>query len=104
MSYSDLTTKTSKVEFIRGKMETNYAWASRGLVRIYEYQTEAEQSCGNTSEYNGVGFTGVDGEILSSFAEQVIKGRKLSDKQQHFLFKKMPKYARQLMKITEAVQ
>ena len=101
MKYADCTTKVAKTQFIRDKLELDVNWCLKGLKRIYEYQTAEEQSRGDTCMYNGVGFTGVDGEILSSFAEQVNRGRTLSHKQLGILFKKMPKYARQLMNIAD---
>ena len=70
--------------------------AIRALLRIYEDQTAEEQNAGHTRDHNGVGFSGVDGEILSSFASQVQKGRIMSVKQMALIHKKMPRYAGQL--------
>lgn len=100
--YSDLTTKTARVAFLRLKMESNLFWATEGLKKIYEAQTFDEKACGDTRNLNGVGFTGTDGEILSSFARQVTEGRRLTDKQQAILFHKMPKYAKQLSAVADA--
>ena len=101
--YSDLKTKKDKIAFLKQKLGTNYAWALRGLVRIYEFQTASEQASGYTQDWNGVGFSGADSEILSSFAQQVEEKRFAgSPKQCAILFKKMPKYARQLMNIADA--
>lgn len=96
MTYQDCNTKKARIALLKEKLGTNAQWAVKGCVRIYEYQTAEEQNIGGTVEDNGVGFTGADGDILSSFAEQINKGRTLSDKQMAILFKKMPKYARQL--------
>ena len=43
------------------------------------------------------GFNGTDANILSSFAEQLLKGRTLSAKQLAIAFKKLPKYSRQVI-------
>ena len=43
-----------------------------------------------------MGFTGIDAQILTSFASQVEKGFTLSQKQTSLLFKMMPKYAGQI--------
>ena len=43
----------------------------RGMLRIYDLQTESEKVFGDTHAHNGVGFSGVDGEIMSSFSEFV---------------------------------
>lgn len=102
--YEQLTTKTARKEFIRGKMEGNAVWVIKGLIAIYKYQTMEEQHIGCTREDNGVGFSGVDSEILSSFAEQVNKKRNLTIKQLAILHRLMPKYAGQLVKIAEDTQ
>ena len=39
----------------------------------------------------------MDANILSSFAQQIEKGRILSEKQMAILFKKMPRYWKQIM-------
>jgi hypothetical protein len=96
MTYQECTTKKARIEFLREKLGSNYNWATRGLVRIFEAQTADEQSAGTTKYHNGVGFTGADSYILSSFAKQVNKGWTLKGKQLPILFKKMPRYARQL--------
>ena len=80
------------------KLASNPVWAVRGLLAVYQYQTEAEKSVGGVVEDNGVGFAGVDGEFLSSLARQYRQRGSLSAKQMAFLYKKMPKYAKQLWK------
>jgi len=101
MKYSELKTKKAKVEFIREKLSTDLNWAIKGLVSVYALQTDDEQSSGYTKVNNGVGFSGVDSEILSSFAKQTIRGNVLSPKQKTILFKSMPKYAKQLMMVAD---
>ena len=101
MRYSELKTKKEKVAFIREMLATNPAWAVRGLLRIYEYQTQNEKELGGTVEDNGVGFSGCDGVILSSLADQIKAGRQMSVKQMAIIYKKMPRYSGQLVKITE---
>ena len=95
--YTELKTKKAKLAYIREKVGTNQAWALRALVRIYQDQTEDEKAAGHTRVYNNIGFSGVDSDILSSFARQVEAGRTLSQKQMAIVYKKMPRYARQLM-------
>ena len=74
-------------------------WATRALLAIYRNQTVDEQMTGETVEDNGIGFTGTDANILSSFAEQVQNGRTLSVKQLVILNKKIGKYAGQLIRM-----
>ncbi len=81
------------------KLGSDSTWACRGLIRIFEKQTDDEKQAGMTNRDNGVGFTGMDAEILTSFAAQYQRWGRLSDKQMVIVFKKMPKYAGQLYRI-----
>jgi len=81
---------------IQSQLATNPAWAVKALVKLYTYQTASEQSAGHTEEDNGVGFSGVDSTILSSFAVQINKGRTLSAKQMAIVYKRMPRYWKQV--------
>jgi hypothetical protein len=94
--YSILTMKIKVAEYIKNKLATNEAWAVKALVKVYTLQTLDEQATGQTSNLNGVGFSGIDSRLLSSFAEQVNKGRTLSPKQMSILYKKMPRYHKQV--------
>lgn len=100
VKFADLKTKKARVQFIREKLGNNRAWAYRGLVRIFENQTAGEQQMGATVEHNGIGFTGADAEFLTSLAEQYQERGSLSPRQTEILFEKMPKYARQLERIS----
>jgi hypothetical protein len=84
---------------IRAKLETSDAWLTRGLVAIYNKQTDSEQNDGQTHEDNGIGFNGADAELLSSYASQFIARGFLTPKQIEFTRKKMLKYSGQLAKI-----
>lgn len=88
-------------EFVRGKLANDTRWALHGLTKIYEFQTTEEQEHETTSERNNVGFTGVDGEILASFAKQYNSRKWLSEKQMAILMRKMPKYWKQIVKISD---
>ena len=88
--------KATTQAYLKNQLGTNPAWAIKGLVKIYTLQTADEQSTGHTSHDNGVGFSGCDAEILSSFATQVNRGRNLSPKQMAIVFKKMPRYWKQI--------
>jgi hypothetical protein len=96
--------KKDAIAMYRTKLADNPAWALRGLVKVYEMQTADEQEMEATTEHNGVGFTGVDGEILTSFAKQYIARGTLSPKQMALLYKKMPKYAKQLLTLSDAAK
>lgn len=87
-------------------------WVVRGMLSILKYQTAEEQQAGITVEDNGVGFNGVDAEILTSFCVQAQKTlanipesdpyrytRSLSPKQMEMARSKMLKYSGQLARI-----
>lgn len=94
------TSKKQLVEMFKENLATNKAWAIRGLMVIYSTQTEEEQFEGSVRENNGVGFVCMESKILTSFAKQFEKNKSLSEKQMSILFKKMPKYANQLLNIS----
>jgi len=109
-------TIASEVADYKTKLAASHMWAVRGLLAIFAAQTADEQRAETVSVDNGVGFTGIDGKILSSFAKQAqnkidwvaSKGLKLdysrvlSPKQFNILFKRMPKYAKQLHNVVRA--
>ena len=94
-------TKTEIKNLFKSKLSTDRNWAVKGMLKIYEFQTASEQAAGTTKENNNVGFSGCDAEILSSFCQQVLKGRIMSDKQMALVFKKMPRYWKQLSSISD---
>lgn len=91
-----MNAKTYTKEFIRNALAVNDTWLLRGLVAIYNKQTEDEQSNGTTSHDNGIGFNGVDAFILTSIAQQFISRGFVSPKQKDIVRKKMLKYSGQL--------
>lgn len=96
-------TQASIKNFLKNKLATDKSWATRALVRIHQRQTLAEQSCQHTIEANGVGFSGCDAEILSSFADQFNKRGSLSEKQMKLVFRKMPRYWQQIKSLIDPV-
>lgn len=100
-AYASATTKAGRIAALKELLANDKRWAVRGLLAIYKHQTEEEKDIGGVVENNGVGFTGSDGDIMSSFASQQLKRGRLSDKQMVYVFKKMPKYAGQLDKIAQ---
>jgi len=91
-------------EFLKAKLSTDKAWAIRGMIAIFRYQTEQEKAVDTTVEDNGIGFSGSDAFILSVFSKSYQKYNNLTDKQMAIVFKKMPKYASQLIRIIERKQ
>ncbi|HEY0819782.1 MAG TPA: hypothetical protein VGD46_13445 [Rhizobacter sp.] len=76
----------------------------RAIVAIYRFQTASEQSCGQTTDANGIGFSGCDAELLSSFAQQLqaAPDATLSPKQMLYARKKIRRYWNQLRLIAES--
>lgn len=66
------------------------------LLYLYGYQTPEEKTIEQTVEDNGVGFNGIDADILSSYSKQVIAGRQLTEKQMNIARLRLGKYHRQL--------
>lgn len=89
-------------EYIKKMVTSNPRWAERAVTVLYQRQTEDEQLVQTTVHENGMGFSGIDATILSSFAQQLAQGRRLSPKQLDVCYKRLGKYARQLLQITLA--
>ena len=105
MSTTSSATKKNTVSFVKTKLATDPVWAVKALVRIYqENQTADEQVSQSTTHDNGIGFSGCDAEFLSSLAQAQLKYGRLTDKQMGFVFKKMPKYARQVVAMSDTAK
>ena len=89
-------------EDIRELLLTDDKAVARGVVAIFNLQTEDEQNVGETSVKNGVGFNGVDANFMSSIAQFYMRRNFLSPKQVEFARKKLLKYSNQLTMIANA--
>tara|TARA_Y100000593_G_scaffold44225_2_gene84406 strand:+ start:367 stop:663 length:297 start_codon:yes stop_codon:yes gene_type:complete len=89
-------------EAIKELLKTNDKAVARGVVAIYNLQTESEKIIGETSEANGVGFNGVDANFMSSIAQFYMQKNWLSPKQIEFARKKLLKYSKQLTNIANS--
>ena len=99
MVYTGSTMKINSavMDYVKTQLSSNPAWAQRAIVKLWQRQTADEQAAQTTGHDNGIGFNGTDAFILSSFAEQINKGRTLSPKQLVIAFKKLPKYSKQII-------
>ena len=94
-------TKKLVQTYVKMQLTTNSAWALKALRTIFEQnQTEDEQSSGYAKEYNGIGFTGFDSEILSSMATQYIRRGELTPKQMKVVMNRMSKYSQQVIELS----
>lgn len=92
------------IEQLRQRLASDPRWALRALMRIYQNQTADEQSSERTIERNGVGFSGPDAEILTSFARQYQRRGSLSERQMAVLIRRIPCYARQIVQHSDAAR
>jgi hypothetical protein len=98
-------TKKDTLAFVKVKLSSDPVWALKALVRIYqENQTNDEQVTQQTTHDNGIGFSGCDAQFLSSLAQNYLRYGRLSEKQMGFVFKKMPKYAKQVIAMSDATK
>ena len=108
---SQMTREECRQYFQQMIAENNY-WLYRAILAIYDRQTESEKKYEDVTHRNGQGFTPADARILCSFAKQILKrnnnqretlyDNSLSEKQQDWARRLMPKYARQLVRIAKA--
>lgn len=91
-------TKAELLNFLRRMITTNERWAKAALLRIYDNQTADEQMSEATNHENGIGFTGGDARLLTRFAEWYKGHGWLSPKQMAWVYRKLGKYAAQLMR------
>ena len=88
-------------EKFKEKLLTDDRWVAHAILAIYSRQDYQEQVSGRTLKQNGVGFSGVDGEFLSSLAEQLNNKKRLSEIQLLVARRKIVKYTRQLVEIAK---
>lgn len=97
-----MTIRIWKKEEIKEKLLSgDRNWIERGVIAIFNKQTEDEKIVEATNRKNGIGFTGADAHIMSSFAKWLLKNENnhLTVKQFAIAKKKIVKYAGQLTKI-----
>ena len=85
-----------------GELGRDLTKAIDGLQTVFQNQTASEADRKVSDVTNGVGFTKFDAEILTSFANQHKRKGWLSPKQQTILFKRIPKYAAQILRTKSA--
>ena len=99
----DFKFKKHKLKFIKDLLNRDDVIGiesnMRALLRIYQLQTASEKVIEYTADLNGVGFTGYDGEFMTSLAKQFINKKSVSSKQFRCIKKAMKKYSGQLLKI-----
>lgn len=94
-------TKKEVRSYLKKMLSSSEKWATNALVKILANQTADEVQSEHTINYNGIGFTGTDGHILTSLALQFKRRGSLSPKQMAIVLKKMPKYWKQILQISD---
>ena len=93
------STKEWTKDKIKNLLMTNDVAVIKGLIRIFQLQTEDEKSAEFTKYANGVGFSGFDGDFMTSVAKWFLEHGFVSEGQYVHVKKKMMRYAGQLAKI-----
>lgn len=94
-------TKKQIAEFIKGKLVSDPIWTLHALDVVFHNQTLVEQNAQMTIENNGIGFTGVDAEFLSSLYEQKQRYGRLTPRQMGYVHKMIPKYHNQIVQASK---
>jgi hypothetical protein len=88
---------TNKKLIIEQLLSYDIDFASRQLLRLYEYQTTDEQQIENSVHQNKVGFNAADAPVLSLIAEAMRNGDRISAADQAEILSRMKKYAKQMV-------
>lgn len=88
-------------EFIKEKLKTDTRWMERGVIVLYQHQTEDEKRSKQTIVYNNIGFNGSDSKYLTWVAEWLLKDSRnhLSGNHIKKVGKMLPKYWGQIQKL-----
>ena len=88
-------------EQIKEKLSTDPRWIERGLIVLFNRQTEDEKTTDTTVHDNGIGFSGTDSRYLSYCSKWILKGNHLTGNHLDKCSKKLPKYWRQILQEIE---
>lgn len=88
-------------EEITNNIDTNDKWLYRGILALYDKQTEDEKQESTTRYANKKGFDAVNAKFFSSLSEQLLRNpaRGLSERQKAVARRLIKKYCTQLTMI-----
>lgn len=89
--------KKEMIFYIKHKLNTDKNWCLRALQRIYENQTYDQQIQNVTKEFNKIGFSSNDAQIMSNIWVFYKQNNFITQKQLNLCFRIMPKYAKQII-------
>lgn len=95
------TSKQKRIEDLKLAISLDRETLERAIVFIYNLQTGEEQLNQQTVEKNNIGFSGVDAKRFSYYARYIMSGKHLTGKHLELARKRMPKYARQIIEMTD---
>lgn len=87
--------------YLQNLIKTNPKALLKSIVLIYDYQTEDEKNTFNSVEHNHIGFNKFDAISMSELAQKIKRNIELTPKEIAYAKNVMPKYWRQLMKISK---
>ena len=90
-------------EEIKNNLSTDSRWMERGVIVLYERQTEDEQESGHTQYLNNMGFNGSDCRYLTWVATWLLKDPRnhLNEKHKAKVGKMLPKYWKQIKELID---
>lgn len=97
-----METKMWSKEDIKDLLSRSDKAVKRGIIVIYNCQTEDEKDIQHTKVVNKIGFSSFDSEILMQFAELILRHKELTVKQMAVARKRIQKYAGQLADIANS--
>lgn len=100
--WEQFTNQQQWKEYLQNLVRTNKKALYRSIILIADLQTPEEKVCGATIEKNNVGFGAVDAEMMTSLALRLKCGGELTERELAICRNKMPKYWRQLYRISKA--
>ena len=98
--WKDLTQKEWRRELHALLLASDKA-LERSIIVIWEQQTYTEQESGQALIEDGVGFNKFDAPLMTKYAKQLIAKTHLTTRQREKARSVMPKYWRQLMRISK---
>ncbi len=98
--------KQWSVDEIRGKLLTDDRVLERGVLRLYERQTEDERQSGTTMHLNGRGFNQEDAMMGTILGRLLALGKRLRDlpKFRAWARRRIPYYSAQLTRIANGAK
>jgi len=86
-------------DFLNQKLETDQRWLEKGILAIYNRQTQDEKIQEDTKYYNNMGFRSCDARLGSYYAKWILSGKHLSGRHLLRAKKIMKHYSGQLLRV-----